>query len=93
MRTYELVLVLKPSLSEKERTKLLETIKTWLSDFKVVKEEDWGQKPLAYKIKKEIAGYYQMLMIESEKGVPPVGFEKRLMEHENVLRHLLLRQK
>ena len=99
MRRYELVLVLRPSLSEKERGKLLETIKDWFKpaspqggDFKISKEEEWGQKPLAYKIKREIAGYYHMLNFEGEQGLP-AGFEKRLMEHEQVLRHLLLRKK
>lgn len=93
MRTYELVLVLRPSLSEKERLKLLDTIKGWFKDFKIVKEEEWGQKALAYKIRHEIAGFYHLLHIEGEKGIPPIGFDKRLLENEQVLRHLLLRTK
>lgn len=92
MRTYELVLVLKPSLSEKERAKLLETIKGWFKDFKISNEQEWGQKPLAYKIKREIAGFYHMLTVEGEERLP-ADFEKNLMNNENVLRHLLLRKK
>ena len=92
MRLYELVLVFRPSLSEKERAKLLETIKGWFKEFKITKEEEWGQKPLAYKIKKELAGFYYDLNLEGEQGLP-ADFEKRLMENENVLRYLLLRKK
>ncbi len=92
MRTYELVLVLKPSLTEKERAKLVETVKNWFKDFKVSKEEEWGQKPLAYKIKKEIAGFYHVLNLEGEQGLP-ADYEKKLMNDESVLRHLLLRKK
>ncbi len=91
MRLYEFVLVLRPSLAEKDREKLLETIKGWLKDVKISKEDVWGQKPLAYKMKSEVAGYYIKYNLEAE--TIPAGFEKRLLEQENVLRHLLLRTK
>ena len=55
MRLYELVLVLRTSLSEADRKKLVDQVKKALGDIKVTKEEEWGQKPLAYAIKKEIA--------------------------------------
>lgn len=96
MRLYELVLVLKPSLKETERKKLLGTVKEWLKDVKIKKENDWGQKPLSYAIKKEVAGHYYQLMLE---GDPSTGsglvkdFETRLTRDENILRHLMLRTK
>lgn len=92
MRLYELVVVLRPSLSEADRKKSFDQIKGWLGDVKVAKEEDWGQKPLAYKIKKEIAGVYHKMELETE-GVIPTDFETRLLRSDNVLRHLLLRTK
>lgn len=92
MRIYELVLVMKPSLSESDRKKLLESVKGLAKDAKVAKEEDWGQKPLAYKIKKEFAGYYVMMQLESETGIGS-DVEKRLLNNDDVLRHLLLRTK
>ena len=91
MRLYELVLVLKTSLSEKEREKFLETVKGYLKDFKIT-EDHWGQKPLAYKIKHEVAGVYHKLELEGE-GSLPADFEKRLIHFDQVLRHLLLRKK
>lgn len=92
MRLYELVLVMKPSLKEADRKKVLESVKGFLKDVKFTKEEDWGQKPLAYVIKKENAGFYVQWKFESEVGVP-VGFETRLIRNDDVLRHLLLRTK
>ena len=92
MRVYELVLVLKTSLSEANRKKLLETIKGFLPDFKIVKEEEWGQKPLSYSIKKENAGHYLNWLFEL-KGELPKDFEKRLITNDNILRHLLLKKK
>lgn len=91
MRLYELVMILKSSLSEKEREKLLETIKGWLKDVKIIKEESLGQKPLAYKIKRELSGVYHKIEMEAENI--PADFEKRLNTSENILRHLLLRKK
>lgn len=92
MRTYELALVFKSALAEKDRTKLLDTVKKWLGDVKVAKEDDLGQKPLAYPIKHETAGYYVMYNLETE-GAIPADFETKLLREENILRHLLVRGK
>ena len=91
MRVYELVLVLKTSLSEANRKKLLETIRGFLPDLKIVKDAEWGQKPLAYSITREIAGYYLNWVFEL-KGELPKDFEKKLITNDNILRHLLLRK-
>jgi len=94
-----LVVVLRPSLKDAERKKLIEGIKTMLKGMKVVKEEEWGQKPLAYTIKKEAAGIYFLFKLEAavkEDGAEetiPAGFEQRLLTNDNILRHLLLRTK
>lgn len=92
MRLYELVLILKASLSEAQRKKLLDSVKEWFKEGKITKEELWGQKVLSYKIKKEDSGFYVLLAIESEVGVP-LDFEKRILQNDNVLRHLLIRKK
>ena len=91
MRTYELVLVVKSSVKEADRKNLLEQIKGWLGKIKVTKEDDWGQKALAYPIKKEDAGHYYQLFLEGETF--PTDFETRVLQNNNVLRHLLLRTK
>jgi len=91
MRVYELVLVLKASLSESQQKKLIDTIKGWLKGLKIVKEEQLGQKPLSYPIKKEIAGVYVDWSFEME--TIPSDFEKKLFANEDVLRHLLIRKK
>jgi ribosomal protein S6 len=100
MRKYELVLVLRPSLKEADRKKLLETVKEQLGKVKIAKEHDWGQKALAYSIKKEDAGYYIMMQLEAAdpKGsemqdVIPADFETRLNRNNSVIRHLLLKTK
>ena len=91
MRQYELVVVSRSGLSETDRKKLLDSIKSLLKDFKITKEEDWGSKPLAYKIKREVSGFYQMLQVEGEKGVTP-DFENRLAKNDEILRFLMIRK-
>lgn len=90
MRSYELVLVLKPSLSETNRKKVLEAVKELLKDAKVIKEQSLGQKPLSYSIKKEVAGFYFDIIFELTEI--PRDFEKKLNVNDNILRHLLLRK-
>ena len=91
MRIYELALVLESSLSQAKRKKTVDTIKSSLKDLKITKEEDIGEKPLSYKIKKQDTGYYLDLLFEGE--CVPLEFEKKLLTNENVLRHLLIRRK
>lgn len=92
MRTYELVFIITPSITEPNRKKLLETVKGWLKGIKITKEEDMGSKALKYTIKKELTGHYFALMLETENAIP-TDFEKKLLAEENILRHLLIRTK
>jgi ribosomal protein S6 len=91
MRSYELILIAKTSLTEALRKKLITGVKALLKDLKIVKENEVGQKALAYKIKKETSGFYFDFVLEGE--TIPSDFEKKLLENENILRHLLLRNK
>ena len=90
-RTYELILIVKGSLTEPLRKKLVEGVKVLLKDLKIVKENEIGQKALAYKIKREANGFYFDFALEGENV--PSDFEKKLLENDNILRHLLLRTK
>jgi ribosomal protein S6 len=91
MRTYELVVVMKQTVKEADRKKLLDQVKEWLGEAKITKENDWGQKALAYPIKKEDSGHYFQLFMEGE--TVPAGFETRLLQNASILRHLLIRTK
>ncbi|EKD85719.1 MAG: hypothetical protein ACD_37C00644G0003 [uncultured bacterium] len=88
--TYNLTLVLRSSLKEADRKKLLEGIKELLGKAKVT-EREWGQKALAYPIKKEVSGLYLSWTIDGDVVIAS-DFEKRLLNNDNILRHLLLRQ-
>ncbi len=89
-------MVLRPTLKEADRKKLLGTVKDWIKDIKIAKEEDLGQKALAYSIKKEDSGHYYIWKLEADsesgKGIPK-DFEQRIIRQDNIIRHLMLRTK
>ena len=91
MRTYEFVFIVRPTLTETQRKKLVDTVKSWLSTVKIVKEDEWGQKVLAYPVKRERSGFYFKFTLEGE-GMPE-GFDKRLTANEDILRYLIIRKK
>ena len=91
MRKYQLVLILKASLSEGERKKFLDGVKSLLKDVKIAKEEAWGQKSLAYSIKRETTGFYLNFLLETKEPIS-LDLEKKLTVNEDILRHLLLRR-
>ncbi len=92
MRVYELALVFRPSLTEAQRKKILETVKGWLKEVRIVKEDHAGLKALTYKIKHETSGFFSFLSLEAKESIP-LDFEKRLLAAEDIIRHLLVRKK
>lgn len=92
MRIYELALVFRPNLTDTFRKKLLDTIKGWLKEVKIEKEETLGLKDFHFNIKKEKSGFFSILNLSTEKTIP-LDFEKKVLEQENVIRHLLIRKK
>lgn len=98
MRLYDLVLVLKSSLIEDQRKKVIDTIKSLFKDSKVKKEDSWGQKALSYPIRRERTGFFVVLEIEAEdsqegKSQITKDLDNRLKTNDNILRHLLIRKK
>lgn len=88
MRNYQLVLVLKASLTEVNRKKVIETVKDFLKSAKISKADEIGEKDLAYPIKKEKSGVYFNFLFEAEDIK---DLDKRLTGNEDILRYLLLR--
>lgn len=93
MNSYNLTLVLKADLDERIRKGFLDSItkKILGSDGKIEKEDLWGNRDLAYPIKKQTKGYYAHYQITSDpKNVK--GLDKTLNLEEDILRYLLVRR-
>lgn len=93
MRGYELVLVLRAGVSEIEKKKILDEVLKTLGEVKSEIKE-WGRRTLAYPIKKEGEGLFVLMNIDCPNGaLIPADLEKKLLMHEKILRHLLVRRK
>jgi small subunit ribosomal protein S6 len=93
-RTYELALVLDPSLSDDDQVGVVDEVKKMVASkgVEVVKEESWGKRKLAYTVRKFNEGRYVFLYIVAEGEAPPVReVEMRLNQNERVLRYLWIR--
>ena len=87
-----MVLVLKTSLTDADREKFVETVKGWIKDAKFIKEEEWGEKVLAYPIKKERSGFFLNFVFEAKEDLTK-DLEKKVQASDNILRDLLLKVK
>lgn len=92
MNSYLLTLVLKPEMDEKERKGLLDSLvkKIVGDDGKVQKEDLWGVRDLAYKIKKQDKGFYAHYQLDADPKLIK-GLDKILKIEEDILRYLLVR--
>jgi small subunit ribosomal protein S6 len=94
MRTYELVFVVDPRVSDEDVVALTQEYKQMIAagGSQVTKEESWGRRKLAYSIAKLSEGKYVMLGIESQGGensLPEV--EHRMRQNDKILRYLTVR--
>lgn len=94
MRTYELMVVLDPRMSEDEAAGLTDDIRTLVenSGAEILKTDNWGRRKLAYEIQKLSEGRYVLFYLSTEDGNHSLtGVERRLQQHDQVLRYLTVR--
>lgn len=63
MRRYETIFIIDPDISEEERSPLFERLNDLVPQYNglLVMAEEWGNKKLAYEIKKKARGFYVRL--------------------------------
>lgn len=68
MRKYELMMIVNPALTDAERTELVSTIESELTDAgaNVLERRHPGEQKLAYRIRTSEVGYYLLYTLESE---------------------------
>jgi small subunit ribosomal protein S6 len=86
---YETVFIATPVLSEAQMKEAVDKFKTIITDNggKVVHEENWGLKKLAYPIQKKSTGFYYLLEFES-KGEFINKLETEYRRDERIIRFL-----
>ena len=92
MRTYEVVFVAAPTVTTEELDAFIGLAQSVVEtrNGKVVKVDNWGKKPLAYKIKKFRDGFYVVLTLETD-GAAIAELERRFRVTDFIIRFLSVR--
>ena len=94
MKKYEIMFIVRPTLSEDE-------IKGVIKDFgdiltsngaKIVAEKDMKQRELAYEIKNFKSGYYYVYNIESADDKAIREFDRLALISKDIIRHLITKE-
>ncbi|MCB1023607.1 MAG: 30S ribosomal protein S6 [Acidobacteria bacterium] len=91
-RVYEVMYIAEPDSKEDVITKLNEEIIKLVEGEggTIVKTDDMGKRPLAYRIKKFTEGYYYLFEIEGS-GREIAEVERRMRVNDKIIRYLTVR--
>ena len=89
MNRYETVFIMTPVLSAEQVAETVEKYRATIASNggKVVHEDAWGLKKLAYPIQKKSSGFYHLVEWEAE-GSAVLPFETEFRRDERILRFL-----
>ena len=89
MRQYETGFVLSPALSEEETTQFLQQMAEIVAQKKgrMVKQDIWGKRRLAFPIKRFQEGFYVFLTYDGAGDVSP-ELERRFKQSDAVIRFM-----
>lgn len=85
---YSLTLLVKSDLQEKDRKQVLDSVTEKFG--KLLKEDLWGIRTLAYPIKHQDKAFYAHYEFEAEPSAIPV-LDRSVKLNEDVIRYLLLK--
>jgi small subunit ribosomal protein S6 len=92
MRTYEVLFILAPTLSEEESTNVITEFRgvAEKNGAKLVSEDAWGRRRLAYPINKVSEGIYHLFVFEGE-GEFLSEVDRKMKNSDQILRHMIVR--
>ena len=92
MRNYEIMFIVKTTISEDEIKKVIENFGNILTTngAKIISTKDMGQRELAYEINKFTTGYYFLYVVEANAETVK-EFDRIVRINESLLRHLIVK--
>jgi small subunit ribosomal protein S6 len=93
MKSYETGLLIAPNLSEEENEQVIAQLVEVIGQRagRMIKQERWGKRRLAYPIKKFGEAFYVFLYYEGSPDIP-LELERRFKQSDTVLRYLTLQK-
>jgi small subunit ribosomal protein S6 len=91
-KKYETAVLFDPELPEEQRKEFLAKLAGVIASYQgeIVKQDDWGNRKLAYQIGKRVNAYYTFLLYTGNRGVVE-EVERNIKIFDGVLRHLTSR--
>jgi len=91
MRKYEIVFIVRPTVSEDECKAVFKKFANVLTSngATIVDEKDMGQKELAYEIKDFKSGFYYLFTIEANDDQAINEFDRQARNSADIIRHLV----
>ena len=91
MKNYEIMFIIRPTLSEDEVKKVVNNFKKVITDngSKVTDVKEMGQRELAYEIKKFKSGYYFVFEVEAKDDKAIKEFDRLGLISSDMIRHLI----
>ena len=91
MRNYEIMFIVRPTLTEEEIKAVAENFKNILvnNGANVTNFKEMGQRELAYEIKKIKSGYYFLINVEASDDKATKEFDRLALISSDVIRHLI----
>ena len=92
MKNYEIMFILSTQLTDEERKAAIELVETTLTKAGAaeLKTEIWGDRKLAYPIKKKENGYYVLTTFQSD-GTNFNEIESKLNINESLLKYMIVK--
>lgn len=92
MALYEHIFIARQDISAQQVEGLVDLAQAVLEENggKIIKNEYWGLKSLAYRVKKNRKGHYTLLNIEADHAAV-AELERRIGLNDDIIRHMTLR--
>ncbi len=91
MKKYEIMFIVRPTISEDELKKTVENCSNILTSngAKITEVKEMGQREFAYEMKKFKSGYYYLINLESNDDKAINEFDRLSFINNDIIRHLI----
>lgn len=93
MRKYEVIFIVRPTVSDEECKNVFKKFADVLTNngAKVIDEKDMGQRELAYEINDFKSGFYHYFTIEASDDQAINEFDRQAKNSSDIIRHMITR--
>ena len=91
MKKYEIMFIVKSTLSEEEVDNVVKNLENILIDngAEITNIKKYGKRELAYEINKNKSGYYFLFNLEAKDSKAIDEFNRKTLINKDVIRHLV----